>query len=584
MVNIKNKNHNENNNVIILDFGDYDIQKKKNKKVKKKKRINNKKIAVDKVKETLLQFDNVLKDAKTQNINVPKELSDLPVNIEDINTIEELNILNADLLNRIQAIRELLQKGALPIMPTLTGLPDIFRPSFETPQQIPQFPTFPKPQGLPPIIPSRLPDPPDSNLDKVRKQLQQEQLLIINKLAEPQRSQALAEYKKRFGIPPSRPLPPDRPLPQTPTKPSDVPDVKIPDKLLETRKGFKIGKDTIPEFTAPKGWFEIWDRYRQYLEDVDFITRNNFIGNKSYHIPESDTNNLIATRDSLNQDRIEFNQNLSPDLKQSMLTNQFFSKVDKELGDNLAMDVADLAVVLLRNDGIILNEITSGKTKPDVEKDLQKGKFKDPKLQQRKTLYEKELNDNIVILNNIISKLKSSKPSANTEQDAIMMINELNAIQTKIQERHDGIDKVIQLAFLVEYQEVTELINEARELVPSTVKPREENPEPAPTPEDPEFVKKKKSVEILKYWISNIGTNYSTKVQDAVELLFGALFKNLVKQEKNIRRKRDMVKERLAEESTMSPEAADPAIPKSLPWSGLVDVSREEFGNPLSRI
>lgn len=575
MVNIKNKNHNENNNVIILDFGDYDIEKKKKKKVKKKKRINNKKIAVDKVKETLLQFDNVLKDAKSQNINVPKELSDLPVNIEDINTIEELNILNADLLNRIQAIRELLQKGALPIMPTLTGLPDIFRPSFETPQQIPQFPTFPKPQGLPPIIPARLPNTPerqqpDSNLDKVRKQLQQEQLLIINKLAEPQRSEALAEYKKRFGIPADRPLPP------TPTKPSDSPDVKIPDKLLETRKGFKIGKDTIPEFTAPKGWFEIWDRYRQYLEDVDFITKNNFIGNKSYHIPEADTNNLIATRDSLNQDRIQFNQNLSPDLKQSMLTNQFFSKVDKELGDNLAMDVADLAVVLLRNDGIILNEITSGKTKPDVEKDLQKGKFKDPKLQQRKTLYEKELNDNIVILNNIISKLKSSKPSANTEQDSIMMINELNAIQTKIQERHDSIDKVIQLAFLVEYQEVTELINEARELVPSTVKPREENPEPAPTPEDPEFVKKKKSVEILKYWISNIGTNYSSKVQDAVELLFGALFKNLVKQEKNIRRKRDMVKERLAEESTMSPEAADPKV--------IVDVSREEFGNPLSRI
>ena len=575
MVNIKNKNHNENNNVIILDFGDYDIQKKKKKKVKKKKRINNKKIAVDKVKETLLQFDNVLKDAKSQNINVPKELSDLPINIEDINTIEELNILNADLLNRIQAIRELLQKGAPPIMPTLTGLPDIFRPSFETPQQIPQFPTFPKPQGLPPIIPARLPNQPerqqpDSNLDKVRKQLQQEQLLIINKLAEPQRSEALAEYKKRFGIPADRPLPP------TPTKPSDSPDVKIPDKLLETRKGFKIGKDTIPEFTAPKGWFEIWDRYRQYLEDVDFITRNNFIGNKSYHIPEADTNNLIATRDSLNQDRIQFNQNLSPDLKQSMLTNQFFSKVDKELGDNLAMDVADLAVVLLRNDGIILNEITSGKTKPDVEKDLQKGKFKDPKLQQRKTLYEKELNDNIVILNNIISKLKSSKPSDNTEQDSIMMINELNAIQTKIKERHDGIDKVIQLAFLVEYQEVTELINEARELVPSTVKPREENPEPAPTPEDPEFVKKKKSVEILKYWISNIGTNYSSKVQDAVELLFGALFKNLVKQEKNIRRKRDMVKDRLAEESTMSPEAADPKV--------IVDVSREEFGNPLSRI
>ena len=575
MVNIKNKNHNENNNIIILDLGDYDIQKKKNKKVKKKKRINNKKIAVDKVKETLLQFDNVLKDAKSQNINVPKELSALPINIEDINTIEELNILNADLLNRIQAIRELLQKGALPIMPTLTGLPDIFRPSFETPQQIPQFPTFPKPQGLPPIIPSRLPNQPerqqpDSNLDKVRKQLQQEQLLIINKLAEPQRSEALAEYKKRFGIPA------DRPLPQTPTKPSDVPDVKIPDKLLETRKGFKIGKDTIPEFTAPKGWFEIWDRYRQYLEDVDFITRNNFIGNKSYHIPEADTNNLIATRDSLNQDRIQFNQNLSPDLKQSMLANQFFSKVDKELGDNLAMDVADLAVVLLRNDHIILNEITSGKKKPDVEKDLQKGKFKDPKLQQRKTLYEKELNDNIVILNNIISKLKSSKPNANTEQDSIMMINELNAIQTKIQERHDGIDKVIQLAFLVEYQEVTELINEARELVPSTVIPIEENPEPDVDATDTEFVKKKKSVEILKYWISNIKTNYSTKVQDAVELLFGALFKNLVKQEKNIRRKRDMVKDRLAEESTMSPEAADPAV--------IVDVSREEFGNPLSRI
>jgi septal ring factor EnvC (AmiA/AmiB activator) len=88
----KNNNVNKNSNIVYLDFSDYDI-KKKTKKKKVKKKVNNKKKSVDKLKETLSQFDTLLNEAKENNIEIPKELGELPVNIEDVNSIKELNEL-----------------------------------------------------------------------------------------------------------------------------------------------------------------------------------------------------------------------------------------------------------------------------------------------------------------------------------------------------------------------------------------------------------------------------------------------------------------------------------------------------------
>jgi hypothetical protein len=202
---MKVKNNNENNNIIVLDFGDYEIQKKKKKKPKKK--VNNKKKAVDKLKETLQQFDAVLNEAKEKNIEIPKELGELPVNIEDINTIRELNELNADLQQRIINIRELIESGGEPQIPSVQTIdPREFGESGFLQGMTPQpIVVQRQQQGL--IEPTKTTtttqtDKPvekgkDTDLEKVRQQLKEQEKAIIDKLPPDKREEALKKLKEQ---------------------------------------------------------------------------------------------------------------------------------------------------------------------------------------------------------------------------------------------------------------------------------------------------------------------------------------------------------------------------------------------------
>lgn len=200
---MKVKNNNENNNIIVLDFGDYEIQKKKKKKPKKK--VNNKKKAVDELKETLQQFDAVLNEAKEKNIEIPKELGELPVNIEDINTIRELNELNADLQQRIINIRELIESGGEPqkiqtIDPREFGESGFLQGITPQPIVVQR-----QQQGI--IEPTKTTtttqtDKPvekgkDTDLEKVRQQLKEQEKAIIDKLPPDKREEALKKLKEQ---------------------------------------------------------------------------------------------------------------------------------------------------------------------------------------------------------------------------------------------------------------------------------------------------------------------------------------------------------------------------------------------------
>lgn len=202
---MKVKNNNENNNIIVLDFGDYEIQKKKKKKPKKK--VNNKKKAVDELKETLQQFDAVLNEAKEKNIEIPKELGELPVNIEDINTIRELNELNADLQQRIINIRELIESGGEPQIPSIQTIdPRMFgesgflqgmQPIVAQRQQHglvepTTSTTETQTQPTQPILP-----PKDTDLEKVRQQLKKQEKEIIDRLPPDKREEALKKLKEQ---------------------------------------------------------------------------------------------------------------------------------------------------------------------------------------------------------------------------------------------------------------------------------------------------------------------------------------------------------------------------------------------------
>ena len=161
----------------------------KKKKKPKKKRVDNKKKAVDELKETLKQFDAVLNEAKEKNIEIPKELGELPVNIEDINTIRELNELNADLQQRIINIRELIESGAEPqkiqtidprefgesgFLQGVTPQPIVVQRQQEglvEPSPVAPSPVMPSPVAPSPVAPSPV---KDTDLEKVRQQLKEQ--------------------------------------------------------------------------------------------------------------------------------------------------------------------------------------------------------------------------------------------------------------------------------------------------------------------------------------------------------------------------------------------------------------------------
>ena len=204
---MKVKNNNENNNIIVLDFGDYEIQKKKKKKPKKK--VNNKKKAVDELKETLQQFDAVLNEAKEKNIEIPKELGELPVNIEDINTIRELNELNADLQQRIINIRELIESGGSPQIPSVqtidprefgeSGFLQGIQPQPIVVQRQQQgliepttSTTTTQTEPTQPTQPTK-----DTDLEKVRQQLKEQEKAIIDRLPADKREEALKKLKEQ---------------------------------------------------------------------------------------------------------------------------------------------------------------------------------------------------------------------------------------------------------------------------------------------------------------------------------------------------------------------------------------------------
>jgi len=288
----KNNNVNKNSNIVYLDFSDYDI-KKKTKKKKVKKKVNNKKKSVDKLKETLSQFDTLLNEAKENNIEIPKELGELPVNIEDVNSIKELNELNEEIMNRNLQIKGLLEQGItekqepefgiIPI--TDSGGIQIQAPvqlpfqagmQAQAPQIIPpqiiqqdaekinmleeQIEELTKSKEKPNVSPERKKD-----LSDIKKQLEKEQEEIINKLSPKEQErvrqkQADMEKEKASDF--------DK---QDPKKdPRDLPPMKAGFQIItpEDEMDKKIlGKS----FEEPIGLYDRWETIKGMIERLQSI-------------------------------------------------------------------------------------------------------------------------------------------------------------------------------------------------------------------------------------------------------------------------------------------------------------------------
>ena len=136
-------NINTNINQIIFPSG---MELRKIKKKKKKKGPSKKKIALDNLKQVLQSFDAVINESKQKNISIPAELGQLPSNVNQVDSIKEIEELTSDLSNRIIQIQALIQKGS-----ALTQSKNLF--GFNLPQRAGVFPITPEPFLPPTIIP-----------------------------------------------------------------------------------------------------------------------------------------------------------------------------------------------------------------------------------------------------------------------------------------------------------------------------------------------------------------------------------------------------------------------------------------------
>ena len=389
---MKIKNKNTNNNIILLDFGEYDISKKKKKKPKKK-RVDKKKIAVEELKTTLQQFDELLDQAKNNNVKIPEELGELPVNIEDINTIKELNELTADLNQRIINIRELIENKE-PVIPEVQRIdpmqfgangflqgqaiqPIILQRQQEglrTPQRISQSTetestsTEPSAPSAPsaPAAPADSQKPVDNNLEKIKEQLQKQEEEIIARLPEDQQEDAkkkLDEIKKQK----IEEIKKKSQTPQTPEQEKEsAKKMENEDLVKPTLKdGFQIIK---PEdindskilgksFEAPIGLYDRWETVKGFIE------RNQKTGKEDEELPNK-VNIDIADFEAF---KVDQKQNLNA-------YKDFVKKLNQEQKKSIdgQMDIPtlinkEILNVLQTNPKKVLEQIYTGKFKRNIK-------------------------------------------------------------------------------------------------------------------------------------------------------------------------------------------------------------------------
>lgn len=159
-----NGNQNINTQTIKIVIGDTN-KKKKKKTSTGSSSGKKKKEAIEALKQALEKFSQLKNLAKQKGVALPAKLGESPTNMENINSIQEIEALTADINNRITMIERLLQGNQPPQQPpqNLLGgefapriIPSPVQPALPVqpvqPQQpIPQQPTQPdtSPQEYP---------------------------------------------------------------------------------------------------------------------------------------------------------------------------------------------------------------------------------------------------------------------------------------------------------------------------------------------------------------------------------------------------------------------------------------------------
>jgi len=358
-------NINTNINQIIFPK-DMELRKIK-KKPKKKKGPSKKKIALDNLKSVLQNFDAVINESKQKNITIPAELGQLPSNVNEVDSVKEIEELTNDLTNRIAQIQALLQKGS-----SLTQSKNLF--GYDLPQPAGIFPLTPQPflpptiipvppqapARQPPVLPSGGETPvipsgvsPAMGGEDTEKDLERIRKEILDKLTPEQKAQAeadLAKEKAEAGAG-------DEGL---------NPIADNSELNLETNSGVKYGNTTF-NMTAPVGFYDLFRRYRQFIENLQFNTIK--IKEGYFNIPQNKYTGLDNQKNNILKSFNTFNSGLNNNQVQYIDNNSTLSEIEKLLDNTLIMDLEDILKQELQKQKVNVIEISGGKKPSSLEKE-----------------------------------------------------------------------------------------------------------------------------------------------------------------------------------------------------------------------
>ena len=522
------KNINTNTNIAQIILSDkHEIRLKKK---PKKKSSGAKKKALEDVKEALRNYDMAVAEAKSKNVTLPSELGVLPVKIEDVNSVKELQALAIKLQSMTSQINQLIAKGASQSrtiglfqegMAQRQGfLPPVVQPQIIEPQQIPQEKPIPIRPVRPEIVdPSKKPTD-DPNAEKTLEQIRQE---ILDKLSPEDRAKAQAEIDKQKEEEqqkqPAQPA--DEPSPSTPPSTPPLPDIRPPSEMkdsdLETNVGIEFGNKRL-NLKSPVGFYDLLTRYRRYVKGIMFDTTKVTTG--EYKIEKDKYRSLQDEKEKILKDYYIWLSNLNLSQTNYMDSDAQLLEINNEMIFDLNQNPEDLAQKLLKAQGANVKEFKVGDEETTLEKTLE------TRITNKGIEYRARMNKQIDVINEIIMNAnKTVKPDKLKD-----LQNQLNLIRVVV-DKYNSLAPVDKVGLEVKHAQLEDMLNEAFKQIqdkeqeiaqglPVTplqeLKPSDPVAFQPPSPKPKADVKDTQALKTVTQYVNNISKTYSDSVRKAL--------------------------------------------------------------------
>ena len=538
----QNANTNKNTQIVQVIFPE-DVELRKVKKKRKgkssatKKKEKEKEELLNQLKSKLEEYDNLQQKAQELKIKIPESIGIKVINQQDLKNNETIaNYIN-DVVNKISQLRELIEQAQTPSV----GLP------MRLGAGIQQFPSLPPaistiPTPIPTGIPERIPIP--NRIPRVEPRTQGDELTPpapkdetkekLDKIAEDIKKK-LNEKGTQF----------DEPETETESKSTNTETDTIKEGEL-IFKQVKLGDDFVGVL-APPGWGLLYNSYRRYLENVEYLTGQNELMEGIYHIPLEKTDQLLNTRDKLRQDYSMWYNNLDPKFKKYILDpkNKILNQVHLDMAKQLRLRPADLAKELFKEQKIPFKEITQGNEKPAITERIEEGgtsPFKDEKENKDYQKYMKEYADRTADLMKIREKIMNMKNPRLTQAEYNDLNSQINNLSTQIENVYNSLSGEVKLGVITENQEIMNRFNAIRTLL-NVPDRRPAQPAEPVEPVEPSRISVEVAVKNLNAYAQKVKSNknpqLTQKIKDSIRETMGQPYLDKLLQETDKKKQRE---------------------------------------------